>query len=86
MISTQSVGLVIDTVICLTLDKWETVSGQFGGYLSGRKYTGHYHVDKGILTVSYGGYSESTQVGNHFLNPKPPAEIILGELVGVSAP
>ena len=34
MISTQSVGLVIDTVVCLTLDKWETVSGQFGGYLS----------------------------------------------------
>jgi hypothetical protein len=26
--------LVIDTVVCLTLDKWETVSGQFGGYLS----------------------------------------------------
>jgi hypothetical protein len=33
MISTRSVGLVIDTVVCLTLDKWETVSGQFGGYL-----------------------------------------------------
>jgi class 3 adenylate cyclase len=33
--STQSVGLVIDTVVCLTLDKWETVSGQFGGYLRG---------------------------------------------------
>jgi hypothetical protein len=26
-------GLVIDTVVCLTLAKWETVSGQFGGYL-----------------------------------------------------
>jgi hypothetical protein len=23
----------MDTVVCLTLDKWETVSGQFGGYL-----------------------------------------------------
>jgi hypothetical protein len=34
MISTRSVGLVIDTVVCLTLDKWETVSGQFGGYLT----------------------------------------------------
>jgi len=21
-------------VVCLTLDKWETVSGQFGGYLT----------------------------------------------------
>jgi hypothetical protein len=25
-------GLIIDTVVCLTLAKWETVSGQFGGY------------------------------------------------------
>jgi hypothetical protein len=33
MISTRSVGLLIDTVVCLTLAKWETVSGQFGGYL-----------------------------------------------------
>jgi hypothetical protein len=28
------VELVIDTVVCLTLAKWETVSGQFGGYLT----------------------------------------------------
>src|SRR5262245_6644988 len=33
MISTRSVELVIDTVVCLTLAKWDTVSGQFGGYL-----------------------------------------------------
>src|SRR5215831_10122820 len=37
MISTRSVELVIDTVVCLTLAKWETVSGQFGGYLRFRK-------------------------------------------------
>ena len=30
-------GLVINTVVCLTLAKWETVSGQFGGYLSDLK-------------------------------------------------
>jgi hypothetical protein len=24
--------LLIDTVVCLTLGKWETVSGRFGGY------------------------------------------------------
>src|SRR5262249_11225412 len=35
MISTRSVELVIDTVVCLTLAKWETVSGQFGGCLTG---------------------------------------------------
>ena len=34
MISTRSVGLVIDTFVCLTLAKWETVSGHFGGYLT----------------------------------------------------
>jgi hypothetical protein len=33
MISTRSVGLLIDTVVCLTLAKWETVSGRFRGYL-----------------------------------------------------
>jgi hypothetical protein len=26
--------LLIDTVVCLTLAKWETVSGRFGGYLN----------------------------------------------------
>jgi hypothetical protein len=26
--------LLINTVVCLTLAKWETVSGQFGGYLT----------------------------------------------------
>ena len=34
MISTRSAGLVIDTVVCLTIAKWETVSGRFGGYLT----------------------------------------------------
>jgi len=33
MTSMQSEGLVIDTIVCLTLTKWETVSGQFGGSL-----------------------------------------------------
>src|SRR6516162_9597270 len=36
MISTRSAGLLIDTVVCLTLAKWETVSGRFGGYLTDR--------------------------------------------------
>jgi hypothetical protein len=31
-------GLIIDTVVCLTLAKWETVSGQFGGYLTFTSY------------------------------------------------
>src|ERR1700722_7392003 len=56
MISTQSVGLVIDTVVCLTLDKWETVSGQFGGYLT-QPYTfdrivrGHLHIEAACVSV-----------------------------------
>jgi len=36
MISTRLVELLIDTVVCLTLAKWETVSGRFGGYLTSR--------------------------------------------------
>jgi hypothetical protein len=50
MISTRSVGLVIDTVVCLTLDKWETVSGQFGGYLTAflaRISQAYRHKDEG---------------------------------------
>src|SRR5215510_10236275 len=39
MISTRSVGLLIDTVVCLTLAKWETVSGRFGGYLTSTPVT-----------------------------------------------
>jgi hypothetical protein len=38
MISTRSVGLLIDTVVCLTLAKWETVSGRFGGYFIWRLF------------------------------------------------
>ena len=34
MISTRLEGLVIDTVISLTLAKWETLSGSFRGYLN----------------------------------------------------
>src|SRR6516165_3641074 len=40
MISTRSAGLLIDTVVCLTLAKWETVSGRFGGYLIGEETHG----------------------------------------------
>jgi hypothetical protein len=40
MISTRSEELVIDTVVCLTLAKWETVSGRFGGYLTMRPAAG----------------------------------------------
>jgi hypothetical protein len=39
MILTRSAALVIDTVVRLTLAKWETVSGRFGGYLT-HKYRG----------------------------------------------
>ena len=47
MISTRSAGLVIDTVVCLTLAKWETVSGRFGGYLT-----------LWVLAVAFVSYSE----------------------------
>ena len=47
MISMRSVGLVIETVVCLTLTKWETVSGRFGGYLSGITVRVARHCDEG---------------------------------------
>jgi hypothetical protein len=49
MISTRSVELVIDTVVCLTLAKWETVSGQFGGYL-------RFEVAERRETMAQGGH------------------------------
>jgi len=42
MISTRSGVLVIDTVVSLTLLKWETVSGQFGGNLRRSLRPGRY--------------------------------------------
>src|SRR6516165_10387476 len=62
MISTRSVELVIDTVVCLTLAKWETVSGQFGGYLTGRyrllALSGHSETP--ALSASLIGHSGSS--------------------------
>src|SRR5215813_10858148 len=49
MISTRLVGLVIDTVVCLTLAKWETVSGQFGGYLSARQRNANSSLRQSVL-------------------------------------
>src|SRR6516164_1472610 len=49
MISTRSAGLLIDTVVCLTLAKWETVSGRFGGYLRKRDDLIIYSNNKGLL-------------------------------------
>ena len=47
MISIGSDGLVIDTVVCVTLAKWETVSSQVPGAAQPkpnmRKNSGHYH-------------------------------------------
>jgi hypothetical protein len=40
--------LVIDTVVCLTLAKWETVSGRFGGYLTVYVY----------ITIRHGAHDE----------------------------
>jgi hypothetical protein len=39
-------GLVINTVVCLTLAKWETVSGQFGGYLNPPGHHCYYRTDR----------------------------------------
>ena len=46
------------------MSRWE---GEVSCEMGGRKYTGHYHVDKVMLHVSYSSGSKSTQVGGHFL-------------------
>ena len=56
MISTRSVGLVIDTVLCLTLAKWETVSGQFGGYLT-RQFGGYLSREGAPAPITSAGTS-----------------------------
>jgi hypothetical protein len=63
MISTRLVELVIDTVVCLTLAKWETVSGQFGGYLTGW-WPDHYSIVIFDITKVKGGSKlKFTQIG-----------------------
>jgi hypothetical protein len=68
MISTRSVELVIDTVVCLTLAKWETVSGHFGGYLMDHvvkltvftlRYQTYLRVLLSLIPLSYGAISFS---------------------------
>src|SRR6266511_1393236 len=61
MISTRSAGLVIDTVVCLTLAKWETVSGQFGGYLKKPFAVSKFEVtwDAWDACVKYDGCAEN---------------------------
>ena len=57
----RSEMLVIDTVVSLTLAKWETLSGQFGGNLT--RSTGFNHIDVdtarklGIAVVGVTSYS-----------------------------
>src|SRR5262249_41241728 len=67
MISTRSVGLLIDTVVCLTLAKWETVSGRFGGYLTGRP------KNNGVLEESPVTAVTSSEAGSGCFSPNEPA-------------
>jgi hypothetical protein len=44
----------MDTVVCLTLGKWETVSGQFGGYLRDRQMALHFTLDNDFERLNWG--------------------------------
>ena len=55
--------------------------------IEGQKYTGHFRVDnKGILHVSYGGYSKSTQLGGHAKYPKAAGGNTTARISGPGAP
>ena len=50
--------------------------------VNGKTYNGSYGISGKLLTVSYGGDSKKTQVGN--LPPETLARMMLGELVASS--
>jgi hypothetical protein len=78
MTSTKFVGLLIDTVVCLTLAKWETVSGQFGGYLTALARRPPFAVRLGsyIELLRYpAGVNANSQLTfsvNHLIRPVGP--------------
>ena len=49
--------------------------------LDGRTYIGYYSVESGLVTVSYGGIRETTQVGGSGSDPEDLARNLLRELV-----
>ncbi len=74
MISTRSVVLVMDTVVCLTLAKWETVSGHFGGYLMSQ------------LTQSFQAFAKDQVVPPPGTQKGPPKTVILPITAGENIP
>ena len=67
MISTRSGALVIDTVVCLTLAKWETVSGRFGGYLSREGARPHLPTERRLYGACLrGGYNQRSTAPGDF--------------------
>ena len=49
--------------------------------LDGRTYIGYYGVESDLITVSYGGIRETTQVGGSGSEPEDLARNLLRELV-----
>ena len=49
--------------------------------LDGRTYIGYYSVESDLITVSYGGIRETTQVGESGSDPEDLARNLLRELV-----
>jgi len=75
MISTRLVELVIDTVVRLTLAKWETVSGQFGGYL---RLCGTV-VSTGASSLGLGRKHQPHDTSGHFISGSSVSVIPPGE-------
>src|SRR5262245_33198098 len=87
MISTRSAALVIDTVVCLTLAKWETVSGRFGGYLRLMRTTPARRAPKG-WGVSSRGRAANTHRPTTGLVPRAAFRIVmvLGPMLSNTGP
>ena len=96
MISTRLVELVIDTVVCLTLAKCETVSGQFGGYLSEPLLIGtqlpklvrEWRYAKGEAALIFAalpdGFDRATELMNDLISEELAAQtlLVLGNAYG----
>ena len=60
--------LVIDTLVCLTLAKWETVSGRFGGYLRNALIAGYSKGLHEVLRFFIGSHTYRAH-DNHLIEP-----------------
>src|SRR5262249_9986827 len=74
--------MLIDTVVCLTLAKWETVSGRFGGYLIRTKFPANREFNREFCKF---GASAAISASNQRANSKACRQIPYATEQGIFA-